>query len=62
MHKAFESFFAIKWEVNVQTYKQRNLKKSVLPDRMSCCGQMLQPENKIVRYWMSDNIKKLPIK
>jgi hypothetical protein len=21
---------------------------------MSCCGQMLQPENKIVRYWKFD--------
>lgn len=28
--------------------------KSDLPDRMSCCGQMLQPENKIVKSWMFD--------
>jgi len=46
MHKAFEYYFAIKWEVNVQTYKQRNLKNLFYQTEcqfvVKCYGQKIK--------------------
>jgi hypothetical protein len=52
MHKALEYCFAIKWEVNVQTYKQRNLKN--LFCQTECHVVVRCYIQKSVRYWMSD--------